>query len=220
MRVLRRTIHLFLTTVTACLATGGIASANICDAAAFRAADAHGVPAKVLLAITRLETGRGGLRNDPWPWAVNHAGDGTWFQTEDEARSYVFSKVKTGASNIDIGCFQINYRWHAEGFRDLDEMFDPVANAAYAAQFLKALHAEFGNWTDAAGAYHSRTPEYADKYKAKFSEFHASLDNVTAPINEVVSQVAPSTGTRSAGSLFLSSTQNTRPLIDFQRSNR
>nr|WP_283254961.1 transglycosylase SLT domain-containing protein [Marivita sp. GX14005] len=197
--------------------------ANICDAAAYRAAEAAGVPAEVMLTITRLETGRG-KDASPWPWAVNHAGDGSWFKTEDEARSYVFSKVKRGVTNIDIGCFQINYRWHSEAFRSLDEMFDPDLNAAYAAQFLKDLHTEFGNWTDAAGAYHSRTPLYADRYKAKFGDYRERVAKLARPPADPMPRKSKvrmfaSGGSAPPGSLFVAEASGAAPFIDFGRAN-
>lgn len=172
--------------------------------------------------ITRLETGRG-QSGDPWPWTVNHAGDGSWFQTEDDARSYVFSKVKHGASNIDIGCFQINYRWHASGFQSLDDMFDPDMNALYAARFLTELYREFGDWTGAAGAYHSRTPEYADRYKVKFQNTRIRVADLE-PVRpgDTAQQVGErwgQVGTSRAGSLFMSQAANAQPFIALPRAN-
>ncbi|WP_300585263.1 lytic transglycosylase domain-containing protein [Marivita sp.] len=208
--------------VALALLLGTISNASICDIAAQRAASETGVPLDVMQTITRLETGRG-KTGDPWPWTVNHAGDGSWFQTEDDARSYVFSQVKRGESNLDIGCFQINYRWHASGFQSLDDMFDPDLNALYAARFLADLYREFGNWTEAAGAYHSRTPVYADRYKAKFQ-------NIRGRVTDLVS-VDPGTsngrsdvrwgqsGTSRPGSLFLSGAADRRPFIGLQRTN-
>lgn len=198
------------------------AIASICDAAAQRAAAETGVPLDVMRTITRLETGRG-KDADPWPWTVNHAGDGSWFQTEDDARSYVFSKVKRGVSNIDIGCFQINYRWHAEGFRSLDDMFDPDLNALYAAQFLSDLYREHGNWTEAAGAYHSRTPEYAERYKSKFRRLHDRVAALDAPVSPKAPRSAPvlfgQSGTARPGSLFLTEATGSQPFIQFNRTN-
>lgn len=196
-----------------------VANANVCDAAAHRAAQETGVPAEVLLTITRLETGRSQKNGAPWPWTVNHAGDGTWFPSEDDARSYVFSKVKRGVSNIDIGCFQINYRWHADGFRSLDDMFNPDLNALYAANFLDRLHREFGNWIEAAGAYHSRTPEFASKYKAKFREFKSRVDQLE-PMQVQVARPSSSNVRQSAGSLFVAHVGDVTPFIDLGRSNR
>lgn len=165
-------------TGTASKIDAGIAS--LCDRAALKASRAKGVPLDVLQAISRTETGRptnSGLQ--PWPWTVNMEGTGRWFATLDEARSYVFLHFKNGARSFDVGCFQINYKWHGTAFRSIDDMFDPVLNALYAAEFLIDLYQEFGNWTDAAGAYHSRTPEFAEKYTARFDRIRAGLSGST-----------------------------------------
>lgn len=149
---------------------------GLCDRAAFAASQSKGVPLDVLLAISRTETGR--RKNSdmqPWPWAVNMEGKGRWFSNIDEARSYVFTHFKNGARSFDVGCFQINYKWHGEGFRSIDDMFDPVLNAEYAAGFLTGLYQEFGNWSDAAGAYHSRNIELAREYTVKFDLIRAAL---------------------------------------------
>ena len=208
------------------LATGAVlaqvANANICDDAAYRAAQVTSVPAEVLLTITRLETGRSTSQGKPWPWTVNHSGNGSWFTSEDDARSYVFSQVKSGETNLDIGCFQINYRWHSDAFRSLDDMFDPDKNALYAADFLERLHTEFGDWTDAAGAYHSRTPKFASRYKAKYREFRARVDMLD-PQKEPVTRAATSLiGARAksrSGSLFPIDDSNVKPLIGMGGSN-
>ena len=153
------------------------AARNVCDAAAERASSETGVPAEVLRTVTRVETGRprdGQVQ--PWPWAINVAGAGHWFDHEDEALAFAFRQVKSGARNFDVGCFQINYRWHGEAFVSIEDMFDPYRNALYAARFLAELHGEFGNWEAAAGAYHSRTKKFADRYKARFRQIFAELD--------------------------------------------
>lgn len=154
--------------------------AKICDAAAVQVSKESGVPLSVLRSITRTETGR--TRNgrfEPWPWTVNMEGKGKWFDTEDEARAYVFRHFKRGARSFDIGCFQINYKWHGEAFQSIDQMFDPLANARYAAQFLQKLFDELGDWSKAAGAYHSRTPEYAKRYRARFDRIRSRLSDTT-----------------------------------------
>ena len=131
----------------------------ICDAVAARAAIRHNVPLDVLRAIALTETGRRlNSRIRPWPWTVNMEGQGHWFDTRSEARAFVDRAVNRGARSYDIGCFQINARWHGHAFPSLEAMFDPQLNADYAARFLAELHAEFGDWSRAAGAYHSRTP--------------------------------------------------------------
>lgn len=149
---------------------------GLCDRAAAIASRSKGVPLDILLAISRTETGRSrGSNLQPWPWTVNMEGTGRWFSTLDEARSYVFQYFKNGARSFDVGCFQINYRWHGSKFRSIDEMFDPIINAKYAAEYLTALFQEFGNWPDAVGAYHSRTPELAERYTARYNKIRAKL---------------------------------------------
>ncbi len=151
-------------------ATGDM-TASVCERAAEEAARRSGVPVSVLKAISLTETGRkapGGFR--PWPWTVNMEGAGHWFDTLAEARNYVQGEHARGAQSFDIGCFQINYRWHGEAFASIDQMFEPLPNALYAARFLTELFAETGNWNDAAGAYHSRTKSFADKYAARFAQ--------------------------------------------------
>jgi len=166
----------------------------ICDQAAEYAARETGVPLSVLQAISLTETGRksdGKMR--PWPWTVNMEGKGVWFETEDDARSYVYKNYKRGARSFDVGCFQINYKWHGQEFASIEEMFDPNPNALYAAKFLLKLYREKGNWSEAAGAYHSRTQKYAEKYEKRFNVFRAALldnDIKTSPSKQEIVQVS------------------------------
>lgn len=147
---------------------------TVCDRAAVEAAAGSNVPVSVLKAISLTETGRDrGGETRPWPWTVNMEGKGMWFETREAALAYVYEHYKRGARSFDVGCFQINYKWHHENFSSIEEMFDPSANARYAARFLTSLHAESGDWETAAGAFHSRTPKYADRYKARFAAFRA-----------------------------------------------
>jgi hypothetical protein len=150
--------------------------AALCDSAAVQASRRHGVPLDVMGAVTRAETGRnrdGTLL--PWPWTVNMEGAGRWFGTRQEAQAFATQQFSAGARSFDVGCFQINYKWHSAAFSSLEEMFDPVTNADYAARFLAELFAEFGDWTAAAGAFHSRSPEFAQLYEARFSAIRQGL---------------------------------------------
>lgn len=153
-----------------------------CDTAALAAASAYGVPVQVMLAITRVETGRdhdGELQ--PWPWAVNTAGQSHWFDSHDEAVAFVREAVTSGQSNIDIGCFQLNMYWHGEAFASIEAMFDPEQNADYAARFLVHNHAETGNWVDAVARYHSATPVHAAAYIERVEKVLARLEDEGPP---------------------------------------
>jgi hypothetical protein len=142
--------------------------------AADSAADRAGVPRAVMRALTLTETGRNrGGRLQPWPWTVNMEGAGHWFDSRAEALAYVRREQARGAESFDVGCFQINHRWHGEHFASLESMFDPMVNATYAAGFIRELFEETGNWSEAAGYYHSRTPEFYHRYRARFDRLHA-----------------------------------------------
>lgn len=154
----------------------------MCTQAAQIAARESGVPGPVLTALMLTESGR--LRAgvlQPWPWTVNMEGDGHWFDGADSAKRFVYDHFRQGARSFDVGCFQINYRWHHTAFASIEEMFEPLANARYAAQFLAGLFEELGSWEAAAGAYHSRTPELAQQYQARFVRQHDAITRGAAP---------------------------------------
>lgn len=177
-RILARTVFfLIVSTVTAGAAQDDPGS--ICDRAAQLAAAESGVPLQVLRAITRTETGRTRAGSfGPWPWTVNHAGRGLWFDRHGEALDYITAARQEGARNFDVGCFQINFHWHGHAFTSPAEMLDPVRNARYAADFLSDLRVELGDWERAAGAFHSRTPEVAARYLTRFRQIY---DTMSAP---------------------------------------
>ncbi|WP_170068443.1 lytic transglycosylase domain-containing protein [Meinhardsimonia xiamenensis] len=151
--------------------------AATCERAARRAAAAYGVPDRVLQAIALAESGRPlGQRFGPWPWTVNAAGEGHWFESRREALDFARALHARGERNLDLGCFQINYRWHGSAFSSMAEMFDPVASAMYAARFLKQLHRETGDWVTAAGAYHSRKEVHASRYRNRFRAILARFE--------------------------------------------
>ncbi|WP_299838705.1 hypothetical protein [uncultured Paracoccus sp.] len=152
--------------------------AAICEGAARQAAAEYGVPADILGALTLTETGRrldGHVR--PWAWSVNAEGAGSWFDDPASALAFAEDRVALGRPNVDIGCFQINYRWHGANFPSVAAMFDPLTNARYAASFVLQLYQETGDWRAAAGAFHSRSPGNARKYLARFDELYVMLQS-------------------------------------------
>jgi hypothetical protein len=62
----------------------------------------------------------------------------------------------------------------------LDDAFNPNLNVTYAAAFLWRLHDESGNWPEAAGAYHSQTPERAAAYVARVAAYWPPAADYTA----------------------------------------
>jgi Transglycosylase SLT domain len=150
--------------------------ASQCRDAAIAAADQYGIPPAVMLAITLTETGRSQAGTlEPWPWAINHAGDGAWYATEETALAAIENLTAQGLRNFDVGCFQLNHRWHAGGFTSARDMIDPARNAAYAARYLLEKYADTQDWGLAAAAYHSGTPEYASQYQGRFEAILANI---------------------------------------------
>lgn len=177
-----------------------VSPAATCDAAARQAAAESGVPLDVLQAIARVETGRRTVDGvEPWPWAVNHAGKGFWFPSRHEAVSYLEDQLRAGRTNFDVGCFQINYRWHGGAFASLSDMIAPVENARFAAAFLAELRQEFGSWKAAAGAYHSRTPALATAYATRFETMYRRLGALEPEPDHVAERSSPSARPRRFG---------------------
>lgn len=128
------------------------------------------IPAGLLQAIARVESGRrhpeSGLFG-PWPWTLNAEGRGQFFPSREAAIAAVRDMQQRGVRVIDVGCMQVNLHHHPRAFASLEEAFDPGANARYAARFLTGLQASRGDWMVAAGHYHSQTPELAQAYRAR-----------------------------------------------------
>jgi hypothetical protein len=142
----------------------------LCRSAVAAAERASGIPAHLLAAINHVESGRrdpatGAVH--PWPWTVNAEGAGSFYDTKAEAVAAVRGMQARGMQSIDVGCGQINLMHHPDAFASLEQAFDPQANAAYAARFLKELFAQTGDWNKAAAMYHSATPELGAEYQQK-----------------------------------------------------
>lgn len=117
------------------------------------------IPKDVLRAISIVETGRWHsiMKNYfPWPWTINQAGKSYYLATKNEAMTLVRKMLQSGATNIDIGCMQINLHHHPEAFLNLEQAFDPKENIAYAAAFLSSHYRQSQSWKQAIASYHSQ----------------------------------------------------------------
>jgi hypothetical protein len=127
----------------------------------------YGIPDDLLLGIGLQEAG---LERDGalsvWPWSVNVEGEGRFLRDAAEAIAWVRERQAEGAELIDVGCMQVNLRWHPDAFATLEEAFDPARNVDYAARYLTGLAAREGGWRAAVGRYHSADPDRAARYLA------------------------------------------------------
>lgn len=152
------------------LARIGPASAGAeseCGPAVAKAERARNTAPGLLAAIAVVESGRRDKatgRRMPWPWTVTAEGIGTYYPGKADAIRAVQALQARGVMSVDVGCMQVNLLHHPAAFRDLQDAFDPFANASYAARFLVSLHDRLGAWPAAAAAYHSLTPELGAAY--------------------------------------------------------
>ena len=143
-----------------------------CEKIANRIESETNLPIHLLSSISRVEAGRklssGEVKG--WPWSINHAGKGLYFETKKGALKYLKNAVSNGSKNIDVGCMQLNYRWHKGAFSSLDDMFDPEKNIQYAAKFVKELYGRHQNWEDVIKHYHSNKKKFNVPYYQKVSK--------------------------------------------------
>jgi hypothetical protein len=140
-------------------ALAGADFSQICARAIHAAEIANRLPRFLLHAVSLTESGRWHDKAQAavaWPWTINAGGEGKFFRTKADAVAEVKRLQALGISNIDVGCMQINLKYHGHVFQNIDEAFEPINNVAYAATFLKHLRLKLGSWAHAVGRYHTR----------------------------------------------------------------
>ncbi len=157
-----------------------------CREALTQAALRHGVPPSLMLAIGQVESGLN-------PFAINSEGTPHFPADQAAAVAFVEAERAQGRSSIDIGCGQINLYWHPTAFATLEEGFDPVTNADYAARFMATLHGTYGDWTTAVARYHSSQPAAQQRYVALVSQRLTGTD-----AGALLSALAPAAAPRPA----------------------
>lgn len=125
---------------------------GVCEAAMARASAKYGVPLAILYAVGLTETGGNGTLQ---PLAMNAAGKSLVAASAADGARKLKEFNANGVRLVDLGCMQINHRWHGEQFASVAEMFDPERNVDYAARFLAELRQRHGNWTMAAARYNA-----------------------------------------------------------------
>jgi hypothetical protein len=143
-----------------------------CGKAIIRAARTTGVPVALLRALVPTESGlpraQGRGTAYPWPWTLNANGRGSFhFKTRAAAEKHLNALVRAGIDNVDIGCMQVNWRWHGGAFVSPAAALDPDHNIGYAAALLRDYRRQVGSWAGAVGLYHSHTPALADAYRCR-----------------------------------------------------
>lgn len=150
----------------------------VCERATSRWERISDVPDGLLQAISLAESGRwskADKRVRAWPWTVTSGGPGSYYATKAAALAEVRRLQAKGVENIDVGCMQVNMQYHGHEFIDVAHAMDPDINVAYAAKFLGQLRENAASWPEAAGYYHSMTPERTAYYRGKVEKIWAGL---------------------------------------------
>lgn len=140
---------------------------RLCVEAADASASRFNIPSIFMQAILLVESGKavGGVQV-PWPWALNAEGEGYWHSTKTEALAHVEELIEHGATSFDVGCAQLNYRYHGQYFDSVAAMVEPKANLHHAARFVRELKDQTRCWGDAISRYHSRDTARGSRYLA------------------------------------------------------
>jgi hypothetical protein len=148
----------------ATIALGLPARAHAQSAGAYQAADCptlisqtesrRNIPRGLLMAIAMTESG---LNGRPDPYAMNIAGRGYHANGFQDMNNVISANWQRGVKSIDVGCMQINLKFHGDKFAHMTDLIDPTTNVNYGASFLINLATQEGSWKDAVMSYHNRT---------------------------------------------------------------
>ncbi len=151
---------------------------ELCQIAINEVEQTHNIKKNLLTTISSVESGRYiksiGKRLS-WPWTIHASGKGYYYQTKQEAITAVKKLQKEGITNIDVGCMQINLKYHGKAFNSLEEAFDPKKNVAYSAKFLQSLNKKNNNWQKTAMQYHSKNITRGLNYKNRLETHYAKF---------------------------------------------
>tara|TARA_R110000868_G_scaffold55460_8_gene172547 strand:- start:15217 stop:15897 length:681 start_codon:yes stop_codon:yes gene_type:complete len=135
-------------------------NSNICRKIIDRTEREMRLPGGILQAISLAESGRWDKKSRSrfaWPWTVTAHGKGRFFPSKAAAIAAVRKLKAEGVRNIDVGCLQVNLKYHPDAFETLEDAFDPATNARYAAALFAKLRRANRSITRAVAHYHSTT---------------------------------------------------------------
>jgi hypothetical protein len=156
---------------------------GLCSTALRDAEQRYHLPPSLLASIAKAESGRpiSSLTDiRPWPWTIDADGNGLFLESKAAAVAWV-RQQQSRRRFIDVGCMQIDLYYHPRAFSSLEQAFDPVANADYAARLLTNLYngEAGGSWDVAVGLYHSHTSLLAAQYRDRVALIGADVQHGT-----------------------------------------
>ena len=129
------------------------------------------IPAGLFYAVALAESGKtvsaiGGRR--PWPWTLNIAGEGVYFNSRWEAWRALDESLRAGQDSVDIGLMQVNWHFHQARLGNTWLALDPTHNLSVGADILKDCYRRRRDWWASVGCYHSPSDQArAQRYRAR-----------------------------------------------------
>lgn len=147
-----------------------IENSKVCRQAVYQTERALRLPVGIMQAISLAESGRwdkSSRSHFAWPWTVMAHGKGRFYPSKAAAIAAVRKLQASGLKNIDVGCMQVNLKYHPRAFDSLEDAFDPVTNARYAANLFAKLRKANRSIMRAVAHYHSTTRHRNRPYTRK-----------------------------------------------------
>ena len=157
--------------------TSVIDESDVCGLATLKAEQDNNIKPNLLQTIALVESGRFDKKLQhkvAWPWTVHANGHGHYYKTKEEAVAAVRLFMAEGVTSIDVGCMQINLKYHGQAFNSIEEAMEPEKNVAYSAKFLLSLYKRNGqDWQKTAMQYHSKNHAKGLNYKNRLEKQYA-----------------------------------------------
>lgn len=124
-----------------------------CPGLIARTEAARNIPRGLLMAIAVTESA---LNGQPNPFAMNIAGRAYHASGFQDMANVIAANWQRGVRSIDVGCMQVNLKYHGSKFARLTDLLDPATNVNYGASYLITLATDAGSWKDAVMSYHNK----------------------------------------------------------------
>ncbi|MGR5448553.1 transglycosylase SLT domain-containing protein [Vibrio sp. PNB22_3_1] len=131
------------------------------------------VPPVVVYSLALTETGVAMSDGTfiPWHLSLNYAGKPYWYRDWQGFLAAIDGFIAEDKRSVDIGLFQVNYRWHAHRVASVHDLARPSVNGQVAMEILREQYERYGDWIVASGRYHNpanadgRADLYAERFK-------------------------------------------------------
>ena len=158
-----------------------VACADVAVPSAYRlVAAAYGIPVQLFYALALAESGKSIAsmnRRRPWPWTLNIAGEGVYFNTRWEAWRALDESLRAGQDSVDIGLMQVNWHFHQHRLGNSWLALEPYYNLAVGAEILKDCYQHRRDWWASVGCYHApsnnvRAKQYGKRVAAHWRQLN------------------------------------------------